>query len=190
MKSSTRRTLSVLVCCLMFSLGGLALYLWRIQASGNFAIVVAGEVYRSNQITAERLAKYRDDYGIRTVLNLRGSSPGSPWYDEEVKASSALGVRLIDFGLSAQRELTDQQVENLTAILRDAPKPLLIHCRSGADRTGLASLIYQTEIAGMDEDSAERQLSLRFGHFSIPLLSQAWPMDQTWERIEANSSLH
>lgn len=30
-------------------------------------------------------------------------------------------------------------------------------------------------IAGIDEDRAERQLSLRFGHFSIPVLSQAWP---------------
>ena len=74
-------------------------------------------------------------------------------------------------------------------ILRDAPKPLLIHCRSGADRTGLASVIYQAVIKGMDEDRAESQLSLRFGHFSVPVLSQAWPMDQTWERIEAKTAL-
>ncbi|AUJ65659.1 protein tyrosine phosphatase (plasmid) [Aestuarium zhoushanense] len=173
----------------MLSLGGLAFYLWGIQASGNFATVVEGEVYRSNQVTAERLAQYRDIHGIRTVLNLRGSSPGSPWYDEEVRAAAALGIQLIDFGLSAQTELTEQQVNKLTAILRDAPKPLLIHCRSGADRTGLASLIYQAVIAGIAEDRAERQLSLRFGHFSIPVLSQAWSMDQTWERIEASSAL-
>jgi protein tyrosine/serine phosphatase len=168
---------------------GLTFYLLGIQASGNFATVVEGEVYRSNQITAKRLAQYRDNYGIRAVLNLRGSSPGSPWYDAEVRATSALGIQLIDFGLSAQTELTEQQVNKLTAILRDAPKPLLIHCRSGADRTGLASLIYQAVIAGIGEDRAERQLSLRFGHFSIPVLSQAWSMDQTWERIEASSAL-
>ena len=186
---SLRRLLTVLFCCLILSLGGLAFYLCGIQASGNFAIVVEGEVYRSTQITAKRLAQYRDDYGIRTVLNLRGSSPGSPWYDEEVTATSALGIQLIDFGLSAQRELTEQQVDELTAILKDALKPLLIHCRSGADRTGLASLIYQSVIVGIGEDRAEHQLSLRFSHFSIPVLSRAWPMDQTWERIEASSAL-
>ena len=184
---SLRRLLTVFFCCLILSLGGLAFYLWGIQASGNFATVVKGEVYRSNQVTAERLAQYRDIHGIRTVLNLRGSSPGSLWYDEEVRAAAALGIQLIDFGLSAQTELIEQQVNKLTAILRDAPKPLLIHCRSGADRTGLASLIYQAVIAGIAEDRAERQLSHRFGHLSIPVLSQAWPMDQTWERIEASS---
>ena len=168
---------------------GLGLYLGAIQLSGNFAPVVAGEVYRSNQATAARLARYRDSYGIRTVLNLRGASPGSDWYDEEVRAAAALGMTLIDFPLSASRELTETQIRDLTRILRDAPKPLLIHCRSGADRTGLASVIYQAVIKGMDEDRAESQLSLRFGHFSVPVLSQAWPMDQTWERIEAKTAL-
>ena len=113
-------------------MGGLTLYLWGIQASGNFATVVKSEVYRSNQVTAERLAQYRDIDGIRTVLNLRGRSPGSPWYDEEAKAEAALDIQLIDFGLSAQTELTKQQVNKLTAILRDAPKalvdPLPIRC--------------------------------------------------------------
>ncbi len=183
---SLRRLPIFLLLVLTLSLGGLALYLWGIQASGNFSTVVEGEVYRSNQITADRMARYRDAFGIRTVLNLRGASPGSAWYDEEARAAQALGIHLIDFGLSAQKELTERQVDDLTAILRDAPKPLLIHCRSGADRTGLASLVYQALIAGIDEDRAERQLSLRFGHFSIPVLSQAWPMDQTWERIEAS----
>lgn len=168
---------------------GITLYAVAVQASGNFATVAAGEVYRSNQITAERLAQYSDAYGIRTVLNLRGAHPGEAWYDEERRAAAELKIEVIDFGLSAQRELTDEQVDALVAILKDAPKPLLIHCRSGADRTGLASLMYQALIAGIDEDRAERQLSLRFGHFSIPMLSQAWPMDETWERIEANSPL-
>lgn len=129
---SLRRRLTALFCCLMLSMGGLTLYLWGIQASGNFATVVKSEVYRSNQVTAERLAQYRDIDGIRTVLNLRGRSPGSPWYDEEAKAEAALDIQLIDFGLSAQTELTKQQVNKLTAILRDAPKalvdPLPIRC--------------------------------------------------------------
>ena len=71
---------------------GLGLYLGAIQLSGNFAPVVAGEVYRSNQVTAARLARYRDSYGIRTVLNLRGASPGSDWYDEEARAAAHLAA--------------------------------------------------------------------------------------------------
>ena len=49
--------------------------------------------------------------------------------------------------------------------------------------------VFDALCIGMDEDRAESQLSLRFGHFSVPVLSQAWPMDQTWERIEAKTAL-
>lgn len=115
---------------------------WR-QWTGNFATVVAGEVYRSNQPTPERLVAYARDHGIRTVLNLRGADPGADWYEAERKAAADLGLTLIDFSLSANRELTRDQADTLLALLRDAPKPLLIHCRSGADRTGLASVVYQ-----------------------------------------------
>ena len=176
LKFALRASLAILV--------GLASYLWAIQASGNFATVVAGEVYRSNQVTPDRMRAYRDQHGIRTILNLRGPNPNADWYKLEVEAARSLGIRLIDFGLSAQHELTDAELADLTVILKNAPKPLLIHCRSCADRTGLASVIYQAVISGIEEDRAEQQLSLRFGHFSVPLLSQAWPMDQTWERAE------
>lgn len=170
-----------LVIVALLAFGG---YLgWR-QWTGNFATVVAGEVYRSNQPTPERLVAYARDHGIRTVLNLRGADPGADWYEAERKAAADLGLTLIDFSLSANRELTRDQADTLLALLRDAPKPLLIHCRSGADRTGLASVVYQAMVAGVDEDASERQLSIRFGHFSVPVLSAAWPMDATWERME------
>ncbi|MFN4202628.1 MAG: dual specificity protein phosphatase family protein [Tabrizicola sp.] len=156
---------------------------WR-QWTGNFATVVAGEVYRSNQPTPERLAGYARDHGIRSVLNLRGADPGADWYEAERKAAADLGLTLIDFPMSANRELSREQADTLLALLRDAPKPMLIHCRSGADRTGLASVVYKAMVAGVDEDMAERQLSIRFGHFSVPVLSAAWPMDATWERME------
>jgi uncharacterized protein (TIGR01244 family) len=173
--------LVALVLATVVALGG---YLgWR-QWTGNFATVVAGEVYRSNQPTPDRLASYARDHGIRTVLNLRGASPGADWYEAERKAADDLGLTLIDLPLSAGHELTRDQAETLLATLRDAPKPLLIHCRSGSDRTGLAAVVYQAMVAGIDEETAEQQLSIRYGHFSVPVLSAAWPMDASWEQME------
>ncbi|MDB6454459.1 tyrosine-protein phosphatase [Falsirhodobacter sp. 20TX0035] len=68
------------------------------------------------------------------------------------------------------------------ALLRAAPKPVLIHCMSGADRTGLASALLLANL-NHDEDAAERQISFRYGHISIPYTA-AWPMDQSWEALE------
>lgn len=162
----------------------LGVYLVSIQLTGNFAAVVPGVVYRSNQPDAAEIADYKERYGIKSIINLRGREEKARWYTQEIAAAKTLGLNHIDFGMSASRELTPQEARQLTAILRDVPKPVLIHCRSGADRTGLASVIYLNRIANVDEDTAERQLSIRFGHFGVPFFSPTYAMDETWERIE------
>ncbi|WP_426238614.1 dual specificity protein phosphatase family protein [Pararhizobium sp. DWP1-1-3] len=163
---------------------GLGTYLFAIQATGNFAEVVPGALYRSNQPTALNVADYAQRYGIKTIVNLRGSGQGAAWYKDEVAAARSLGIKHIDFRMSATQALTIEETNTLVTLLRDAPKPILIHCKSGADRTGLASVLYLNRIAGADEDTAERQLSIRFGHFSIPFLSPTYAMDANWEKLE------
>lgn len=159
-------------------------YLLTIQLTGNFYEVVPGELYRSNQPTAAQIADYKRRYGIKTIINLRGSSEDAAWYRDEIAAAASLGVKHIDFRMSAQKQLTLAETGELLAVMRDVPKPLLIHCKSGSDRTGLASVIYLQQIAKVKEETAEQQLSLRFGHIGIPFLSPAYAMDENWENLE------
>ncbi|MNL27860.1 hypothetical protein D3C87_1494800 [compost metagenome] len=86
--------------------------------------------------------------------------------------------------MSARHELDMTKVNQLVAIMRDAPKPILIHCKSGADRTGLATALYLGRVAYLGEKAAESQLSVRYGHIGIPYLSETYAMDQTWENVE------
>jgi protein tyrosine/serine phosphatase len=150
----------------------------------NFSPVVAGQVYRSAQPNRASITRYVQQYGIRTIINLRGANPGEHWYDKEVAAARALGVRLINFRMSAKRELTQNQVQQLITLMAEAPKPLLIHCASGSDRTGLASALYLAAIAKHGEGAAEAQISVRFGHLSLPFIP-GYAMDRTWEKLEA-----
>jgi len=163
-------------------------YLGGIQLTGNFAEIVPGEVYRSNQPSAQDINYYAKIYGIRTIVNLRGANKAS-WYAEEADAARKHGIKLIDFRMSASRALTSDQTDRLIALLKDAPKPILIHCKSGSDRTGLVSVIYLNRLAGIDEETAEGQLSVRFGHIGIPYLSSAYAMDQSWEELEKHFGL-
>jgi protein tyrosine/serine phosphatase len=163
----------------------LAAYLSYLALSGNFHPVIAGEVYRSAQVSKADIAAYRADYGIRSILNLRGAAPGEAWYDEEIAASAALGVAHADFAMNASVQVSEAEAGKLIALMRALPKPLLVHCRHGSDRTGLAMSLYLAAISGADEETAEGQLSLWFGHFAVPVLSDAWPMDESWERLEA-----
>jgi hypothetical protein len=41
----------------------------------------------------------------------------------------------------------------------------------------------------VDEETAEEQLSLRFGHIAIPYLSSAYAMDENWENLEKTFGL-
>jgi protein tyrosine/serine phosphatase len=166
------------------SLGVLIGYLAYLQISGNFYEVSPGVVYRAAQMDGQNLAKWKREHGIATVLNLRGEANGADWYETERAVADRLGIQHINFGMSEQQELTDVDVHALMKIMRDAPKPLLIHCRAGADRTGLASALYLAGVEGRDEAQAERHLSIWYGHIGLPWVSKAWSMDTTWERIE------
>lgn len=171
---AVRATLLLLLVC--------GLWMGVQQLVGNFHTVVAGELYRSAQLDARDIPRLQETYGIRTIINLRGAGT-SDWYRQEVAASQAAGIRHLDFPLSAGRELTQEQVEGLIALMREAPKPILVHCQGGADRSGIAAALYLGAIAKAGEYAAEWQLTPYYGHIPLPFM-RAWAMDETWERIE------
>lgn len=186
-QSSRRFRLRKVILWGGLSIAGLAAlfgsYVGLLILSGNFHEVLPGQLYRSGQLSGERLGAEIDRYGIKTVINLRGRNTGKSWYDEEVVATAAHGATHVDFGMSARQDLTLDQVQKLLAILKSAEQPILVHCMSGADRTGFASVMFLQQVAGVDEEEAEWQLSPLYGHFNLPFLA-AYAMDETWEAFE------
>jgi protein tyrosine/serine phosphatase len=68
--------------------------------------------------------------------------------------------------------------------MQTAEKPILIHCKAGSDRTGLAAALYVAAVAKGGERKAEGQMSIAYGHFGIPF-SPTYAMEETFEAIEA-----
>ena len=154
-----------------------------IQHDNNFHAVEPGVVYRSAQMSGAHLRDVIAAEHIHAVLNLRGPNPGKGWYDDEVAAARAAGVPHIDIALSAQHELTPEQLADVRRALADAPKPLLIHCNGGSDRTGLVSALYLLS-RGATPARADGQLALRYGHFPW-LGSKSVAMDRTFAAVVA-----
>lgn len=174
------KKLAVLVAAAVAITG---IYLGALQISNNFHETIPGELYRSAQLSPGDLARYSKEYGIRSIINLRGSNEGKPWYNAEVDEAKATGVEHIDFRMSARQELTQAQAGQLIDLMRNAPKPLLIHCRSGSDRTGLATALYVAAIKKGSEFDSEWQLSLAYGHIALPYTA-AYAMNKTFEALE------
>ncbi len=158
-----------------------------LRATGNFHAVEDGAVYRSGQLSGSQFARRIQENGIKTIVNLRGSNTGESWYDDEIKASTSAGVQHIDFGISAGQELTNGEVGKIVALLRDAPRPILIHCEAGSDRSGLVSALYELLVARHSSEEANSQLSFRYGHFPWPG-SRTAAMDRTFARVVAQTS--
>ncbi len=132
------RTIGGGLFVLVLSVGG---YLGVLHLTGNFHSVVAGALYRSAQPTTFDIARYQKTYGIKTIINLRGESRGSSWYDAEIAEAKQLGINHVDFHMSARQELTQAEAADLIGIFKRAEKPVLIHCKAGAGRTGLAAAL-------------------------------------------------
>lgn len=154
------------------------------QVPGNFHVVLEGQLYRSAQPTSLELRRYASTCGLKTVVNLRGRRDNRAWYTDELAEARRLGINHLDFKLSSRHELTMDEVQSLVAVLRDVPKPILIHCKAGADRCGIVAAIYLHEIAGVEVEVAKRQISYTYGHFGIPYLSRTHAMDRTWKKLE------
>ena len=85
--------------------------------------------------------------------------------------------------MSARRELTQAEAADLIGIFKRAEKPVLIHCKAGAGRTGLAAALYVAAVAKLGETAAENQISIRYGHISLPV-SATYSVDRTFEALE------
>ena len=175
------RFVRVLAVPLLLLAAGFA-YLGVLQLTGNFHEVVPGEFYRSAQLNESRVARAAKQHHIASIVNLRGENVGRAWYDEEILAAERHHIAHFDFRMSAKSPLDAQQTAQLVKLMKDAPKPLLIHCQAGADRSGLAAALYLAAKDNSTIDVAEDQLSPVYGHISWPVIGRP-QMDLTFEKM-------
>ena len=119
------------------------------------------EVWRHNHPSPARLARLQA-LGAASVLSLRGAT-GAP-SRIEARACADLGLPLRTLEMRAHALPRPEALLALLAALREMPKPLVIHCKSGSDRTGLAAAIYLHALRGVPLAQARRQLSWRYVH--------------------------
>lgn len=164
MKHSQNRTIKTVLVLIGF-LGVIAgVRFWYLEEQGNFHPITPGEAYRSAQLDRDELDYYIRKFNIHAIINLRGQNEGDAWYRQEIETSRNLNVSHFDLDLSAEKAPTQSEVAELLRLFRIAPRPVLIHCQAGADRSGLAAALWKMVIDGLPKSEARDQLSIRFGH--------------------------
>lgn len=127
----------------------------------NFCVVTPGALWRGETPTKAD-AQWLVAHGLRSVISLqldvRNSfeaaqlSPGV--------AGSVTYFRVRNF--AATQVLThrhlDDHVAEVLAIIQEAPKPALISCRAGVDRTGVIAAAYRVLVDGMSREQAIKEM--------------------------------
>ena len=155
----------------------------------NFHTVAEAQAYRSAQLDAETLKLVLDTHGIKTVINLRGENEDALWYRKERAAVAEAGVELVDIRMSAGRLPSREALLLLYDTFQSAEYPILMHCQSGADRTGAAAAIWRLVVAGEPREIAQQELSPLYGHFPAryPAMSELvrlFQPDREWIATE------
>lgn len=119
-------------------------------------------VWRSNQPDRRRVRRYHE-MGIKTIINLRGESKRG-FYIFERRRCDRFGIRLIDISLQARAAAPREQFLALLDAFETCETPMLMHCKSGADRAGLASAMYLMHMKEVPVTEARKQLGLKFAH--------------------------
>lgn len=147
----------------------------------NFGVVEPGKIFRSGQISQQVVRSTLEKHHIGVIINL--TSDDTPDGKAEHAAASDLGVGEVHLSLGGDG-LGDPNVypKALAEIVRanDQGKAVLVHCQSGAQRTGGIIATYRILVEGRSIDDAFAEMK-QYGHepkhnpLLIPFILQHLP---------------
>ncbi len=168
--------LGCLILCLIYvgfgltqgaSIDGFRISMDGIRLSSNLYILDNGNLIRSAQLTESELTEAVKKYQIKTIFNLQGNRPGYEWFDNEQKVAANLNVKNYNYDFASESIPNSDRFQSFMQNLANAERPILIHCRSGSDRTGEMTAVYMMKYMGTTKEQALEQLTQKYWHLSF-----------------------
>ncbi len=141
---------------------------------------ISDELVRANQPWPHQIAAWKDR-GIKTIVNLRGGFDAS-FHALEKDACERLGMNLVDFTITSREGAQPRPRAGRQTAVRDPGISGDEHCKSGADRAGIMSVLYMHFRKGKTIREAMDQLHLRYLHVKQ---GKTGVLDYTFERYLA-----
>ncbi|MGZ5279557.1 MAG: tyrosine-protein phosphatase [Pseudobdellovibrionaceae bacterium] len=169
----TKTILIKTISFILFTAG--LLWVWQssiVRLSKNFHEVDPGKFYRSAQLTPAELEEAIQKYGIKTVISLRGAPENSYWVPKQKEVLAKHNVKFYWFGWTTDFFPDNDDLKGYLMTLKTAEYPVLVHCRTGADRTGEAVAMYAIDQMNQSKEEAIAK-NLNFKYWHVPAFHPA-----------------
>jgi protein tyrosine/serine phosphatase len=140
----------------------------------NFHWIVPDEAARAMQAWAGRLKPFLKKRGIRAIINLRGRNDDLNWWQKETREASELGIAHLDAMLDSRKLPTRAMLVTLIESFDTAPRPFLLKCSGGQDRTSFAAALYLIHRDGWGAKDVALAQFARFPYLHFPKTQQRW----------------
>jgi hypothetical protein len=140
----------------------------------NFHWVVPREAARMAQPWAGGYRAFLNRRGIRGIINLRGRNDDLSWWKTETAAAAAVGAAHFDAMLDSRKLPTREMLVQLMAAFAQTPRPFVVKCSGGQDRTSLAMALYLLERGGWPALPRARRQFARLPYLHFPKAHQRW----------------
>ncbi len=140
----------------------------------NFHWVVPGEASRAMQPWAGGVRGFLKRRGIRAIINLRGRNDDLGWWKAETALARSEGIAHLDAMLDSRKLPTRAMLVRLIEAFDTAPRPFLLKCSGGQDRTSFAAALYLIHQGGWPAMGPAKQQFARFPYLHFPKTQQRW----------------
>lgn len=125
---------------------------------------VSEEAFRSSQPTMWQLRRMVKKYGIKTIVNLKGPNERSAYWAFEREQCKKLGVTLVDVSIASRSVPDVGRVRRAKEVFDSIEYPMWMHCKAGADRTGIYATLYQYFRKGVPIEQTDQLKLWPYGH--------------------------
>ncbi len=132
----------------------------------NWGVVEPGKFYRAGQISRHIIKGTLQENHIGTVIFMSGDKANRPDVQAEAAAAAELGITRLNLNLDGNGTgKVENYVQAVAAVVNSERHniPVLVHCQTGAQRTGGVVAYYRTLVQGKPGSEAYAEL-LHYGH--------------------------
>jgi protein tyrosine phosphatase (PTP) superfamily phosphohydrolase (DUF442 family) len=125
-------------------------------------------VYRGAQPSDDGF-KYLAKIGVKTVIDLRAADERS---ESEEAMVTAAGMKYVNVPMTGLAAPTEAQISRILGILEGDSGAVFVHCKRGADRTGVVIASYRIDHDGWDNAHALSEAkALGMAPFQFPRMN-------------------